>query len=136
MNLKNSMYVNFNQSELSLLSYVLVNERERWDDFCLSPNITTVAKSNYEADSIHLDKLIFESKCNICEDVEAKILLNAIDIGFIIEALDNEIEMLSSNFTSENDQLLKNLRERIKNETLNVLGDRFLKIAHYDRNIK
>lgn len=128
--------MHFNQSELELLCNALTNERERWDDYCLSPNTSSDAKSNYEADSIHLDKLILESKDYIYENSEARILLDAIDMGFIIEALDNEIEMPPLNFTLENEALVKKLRERIKNETLSSLGDRFLKIAHYDRNKK
>lgn len=130
------METNFNQSELNVLCNALINELYRWNDFCLCPNTTERAKSNYQEDMIYLDKLIFETKCYISEESEANILLHSTDMGFIIEAIDNEIEMHQSNFTLEIDQILKNLRVRLKNETLTILGDRFLKIAHYDRNLK
>lgn len=129
MNFKSYMEINFNQPELNLLCDALTNEMDRWGDFCLSPNTTVTAKGNYENDMIKLDRTLSNTKYYIGDLEDAKLLLNSVDIGFIIEALDNEIKL-------ENNQLLKNLRDRLKNETLSTLGDRFLKMAHYDRNIK
>jgi hypothetical protein len=130
------MKIKFDSSILQPLLEALSNEIERWDNACSAEDISTLAKNNFERDMVYFDELILGVEWYFSKGEDAEFLLSSREVGYIVEALDNEIDLKrpsSPNFNQERWMIIKDTRDRIKNAAIECFGDRFLKLIHYDR---
>lgn len=135
-----SMKVKFESAVLHPLFQALSNEHIRWENACFADGASTLTKNNYERDMVYLNNLILGFEWCFNEGKDVELLLNSRDIGYIVEALENEMILLNepspSNFDLENWSLINNLRDQIKNQAIDNFGKNFLDSIHYDRSKK
>lgn len=133
------MEVKFNKQEIKLLYTALTHERYRWEDIILSDDVDSITARNYELDMIILHNLQRELEGIMEENtLDAELSWNKRELGFVIEALDNEIDNLKRvsplNFFQDNFISLCILQERVKNEAISEYGEIINEYVHYDRS--
>ena len=135
-----NIFPELTKPEIACLLKVIRSEWDRWDniiEFNHSDQGTRAIAADYEYDSIKLGNFVglLEEYTDYSDNVE-KMSFSQTETAFAIEALDHEFDLLqegNSSLDTETLNIMKQVREKIKDLAMKEYSAEILKTAHYQR---